>query len=299
MTQVTVVKSNLYRATSLRTDVNTYTTDPTELAETVEAEMMYDYETQAPATARRGLGIATTRIGGGVVLAARHDPYQYWSKALGFGFTEPVSYDLIAQVLDFYRGRGAAMAVLQIAPSVLPPDWDEIRAAHGLEGGSSWAKLAAPIDETRTSALTDLRVGPVDETDAEQWASLVTSQFGMDNGHLIAMLAQSVHNPAAQPFAAWDGDRIVAGANLYLHGTVASLNSGATLATYRRRGAQSALIAARLRTARAAGATWVVGEAALPEPGGSNPSLDNQVRAGLRVAYHRQNWIWRAAADAS
>jgi hypothetical protein len=43
----------------------------------------------------------------------------------------------------------------------------------------------------------------------------------------------------------------------------------------------------------------VVGEAALPMPGGSNLSLDNQVRAGLRVAYHQQNWIWRAAADPS
>lgn len=279
--------------------MNTSTTDPTELAETVEAEMMYDYESQAPAAARRGLGIATTRIGGGVVLAARHDPYQYWSKALGFGFTEPVSNDLVGEVLDFYRVRGATMAVLQIAPSVLPADWDEIRAVHGLEGGSTWAKLAAPIEETRTSALTDLRVGPVHEADAEPWAALVTSQFGMDNAHLTAMLAQSVHNPAARPFAAWDGGRMVAGANLYLHGTVASLNSGATLETHRRRGAQSALIAARLRAARAAGATWVVGEAALPEPGGSNPSLDNQLRAGLRVAYHRRNWIWRAAADAS
>jgi GNAT superfamily N-acetyltransferase len=279
--------------------VNTQTTVPTELAESVEAEMMYDYETQAPASARQGLGIAATRIGGGVVLAARHDPYRYWSKALGFGFAEPVTYDLIDRVLGFYRERGAPMAVIQLAPSVLPADWDEIRAAHGLVGGSSWAKLAAPLEETRTWALTDLRVEPVGVDDAAQWAAVVNRAFGMDNEHLDAMVARSVHNPAARPFAAWDGDRIVAGANLYRHGDVASLNSGATAPSHRRRGAQSALIAARLRAARAAGAAWVVGEAALPEPGRSNPSLDNQLRAGLKVLYRRRNWIWRAAQDAA
>lgn len=274
--------------------MNTRTTDPTQLAETVEAEMMYDYEDQAPASARQGLGIATTRIGGGVALAARHDPYQYWSKALGFGFTEPVTHDLIDQVVSFYRGRGAPMAVIQLAPSVLPEDWDDIRAAHGLEGGSAWAKLVAPIEETRSSALTDLRVEQVQEDDGVRWATLVAQQFGMDDEHVTGMLARSVDNPAALPFAAWDGDRMVAGANLYLHGTVASLNSGATVPTHRRRGAQSALIAARLEAARAAGATWVVGEAVVPEPGTSNPSLDNQVRAGLKVLYQRRNWIWRA-----
>lgn len=189
------------------------------------------------------------------------------------------------------------MAVLQIAPSVLPADWDDISAAHGLEEGSSWAKLGAPIEETRTTALTDLRVGPVTEGEAVEWAALVTGQFGMDNEHLVAMLAQSFHNPAATPFAAWDGNHMVAGASLYVYGTVASLNSGATLQAHRGRGAQSALIAARLRAAREAGATWAIGEAALPEPGRSNPSLDNQLRAGLQVLYHRWNWIWRAEGD--
>ncbi|WP_419702943.1 GNAT family N-acetyltransferase [Promicromonospora sp. NFX87] len=274
--------------------MNTQTTDPTELAETVEAEMMHGYESQAPEPARQGLGIATARIGGGVVLAASNDPYKYWNKALGFGFAEPVTRSLMDQVVGFYREHGAPMAVIQIAPSVLPEDWDEISAIHGLQAGGHWAKLAAPIQETRANALTDLRVGPVEPSDAAEWASAVNRSFGMYDERVDTMIAQSVHNPATRPFAAWDGDQIVAGANLYLHGSVASLNSGATLPTHRRRGAQSALIAARLEAAREAGAAWVVGEAVLPEPGQSNPSLDNQIKAGLAVRYHRQNWIWTA-----
>lgn len=292
--QGTPMVSNSLRSGPIGTGVNTQTTDPTELAETVEAEMMYDYESQAPALARKNLGIATTRMGGGVVLAARHDPYQYWNKALGFGFAEPVTQDLIDRVVDFYRRQGSPMAVIQLAPSVLPGDWDEICATHGLRAGGEWAKLSAPIEETRSESLTDLRVDRVGATDAAEWARVVTRGFGMDNEHLDAMVAQSVHNPATQPVAAWDGDRIVAGANLYVHGTAASLNSGATATAHRRRGAQSALIAARVQAARAAGATWMLGEAVVPGPGQSNPSLNNQLRAGLVVRYHRQNWVWTA-----
>ncbi|MFD6443861.1 GNAT family N-acetyltransferase [Promicromonospora sp. NPDC060204] len=274
--------------------MNTRTTDPTELAESVEAEMMYRYETNAPDLAQEGLGIATTRMGGGVVLSARVDPFDYWSKALGFGFAEPVTHDLVDRVVAFYREQGTPTAVLQVAPSVLPPDWAQIQEAHGLQAAGSWLKLAAPIGDVRAEARTDLRVGPVGEADAHEWASVVSRAFGMEIPAMVAMLAESVRHPAATPFAAWDGDTIVAGANLYVHGTVASLNSGATLPDHRGRGAQSALIAARLAAARAAGAGWVVAETGAPAPGEVNQSLANLQRAGLQVRYARQNWRWRA-----
>jgi GNAT superfamily N-acetyltransferase len=272
--------------------VNTHPHLPTALAESVEAEMMYRYETNAPAAARDGFGIATTRLGGGVVLSARLDPFEFWSKALGFA--EPVTHDLISQVIDFYREQRTPTAVIQVAPSAQPDDWAAIRAAHGLEEAGSWLKLTAPLSATRGQARTDLRVGPVEEAEAEEWATVVSRAFGMDHYALITMLAGSVRHPGAQPFAAWDGDKIVAGANLFLNGTVASLNSGATTPEYRGRGAQSALIAARLEAARAAGAEWVVAETGTPAPGEVNQSLVNLQRAGLQVRYERQNWRWRA-----
>lgn len=294
MARITPVPSTCRAASGTVWAVNAQTTNLTELAETVEAEMMYRYEADAPAVARDGLGIATARMGGGVVLSARLDPFEYWSKALGFGFAEPVTHDLIAQVIAFYREQGTPTAMIQVAPSVLPPDWAEISAAHGLEAAGSWMKLAAPLTATRSEARTDLRVARVAEADADEWATVVARTFGMDNEALVAMLAESVRLPGAQAFAAWDGDKIVAGANLFLDGTTASLNSGATSPDYRGRGAQSALIAARLDAARAAGAEWVVAETGAPRPGEVNQSLVNLRRAGLQVRYERQNWRWRA-----
>jgi GNAT superfamily N-acetyltransferase len=267
----------------------------TALAEGVEAEFMYQYESLAPPSARSTLGITTTRIGGGVALSMRHDVTGYWSKALGFGFGEPVTRDLVDRVVDFYRAEDSRGATIQIAPSALPPDWDDIHTGHGISPGSSWVKLACPIDAFRPGH-TGMRVGPVAPEAASEWASVILRGFGMPEEGLAEMLAASVGHPAFRPFAVWDGDEMVAGANLFVHGEIGSLNAAATLPGHRNRGAQSALLAARAKEAENAGCRWLVAEAGLPKEGSANPSLNNMIAAGMRTLYNRQNWIWRPDA---
>ncbi|MGS2640888.1 GNAT family N-acetyltransferase [Streptosporangium sp. G12] len=264
----------------------------TALAEGVEAEFMYQYESSAPPPAASLLGITTARIGGGVALSMRHDVTGYWSKALGFGFEEPITRDLVDRVVDFYRAEDSKGAVIQIAPDALPPDWDDIRAGHGIIPGSSWVKLACPIDAFRPGR-TEMRVGPVGPAAAAEWASVVLRGFGMPEEGLAEMLAASVEHPAFRPFAVWDGDEMVAGANLFVHGEIGSLNAASTLPSHRNRGAQSALLAARAEEAENAGCRRLVAEAGLPAKGSANPSLNNMLAAGLRPLYNRRNWIWR------
>jgi hypothetical protein len=74
---------------------------------------------------------------------------------------------------------------------------------------------------------------------------------------------------------------------------VASLFGCAALPRARRRGAQSALIAARIEAAVDAGCDWVLGETGAEEAGEHNSSLHNMVRGGLNVRYVRQTWTWR------
>lgn len=268
--------------------------DLTLLAEGVECEFMYSYESRAPEPAYTDLGIATTRIGGGVALAMRNDPSGgYWSKALGFGITEPFTARTLDDVLDFYREQGVAQAVLQLVPSVLPAGFDEVAAARGLEAGSTWLKLAARPGDV-AAAPTSLRVGPVPTAEAERWANVVLSGFGMPAGGLTDMLTATVGEPAWRPYAAWDDAELVAGGNLFLHDGAASLNAAATAPGHRGLGAQSALIAARARAAAEAGCQWLFAETGKPAPGTQNPSLNNMRRAGLVPLYERRNWVWRS-----
>lgn len=273
-------------------DGNSFSPGMTGLAEATEAELYFACETGAPASAKKELGIATARIGGGVALSMREDRTNFWSKAQGFGVSEPVTAKLVDEVLSFFRAEGTPSAQLQIAPSMLPRDWESIAAERGLRAESAWLKLSAPIDQATATATTELQVAKVRPEDAEQWASAVLRGFGMPEDTLGPMFAAYVENPAFTLFAVWDGEEIVAGGNLFIHGSVGSINHGSTLPGHYRRGAQSALIAARIEAAREAGCSWVISETGKPQPGETNASLDNLRRAGLRPMYARQNWRW-------
>jgi GNAT superfamily N-acetyltransferase len=265
-------------------------------AERVEAEFMHTYLSSAAQPVKSELGIATLRIAGGVALSMRHDVTGYWSKALGFGFEEPVTQELVERVLGFYRAERTPGAVIQIAPSLLPSDWDEICVRHDIHAGAPWVKLACPIGDFRPGR-TELRVGPVLPPDIDEWASTTLRGFGMPEEGLADMMAASAEDSAFRPFAAWDGDDMIATANLFVLGEIGSLNSAATLPEYRNRGAQSALLAARARAAADTGCRWLVGETGKPEEGVSSPSMNNLLRAGLKPLYERQNWSWRPATN--
>jgi hypothetical protein len=263
------------------------------LAEGVEAEFMYQYESMATPPTKAKLGITTARIGGGVVLSMRNDLTGYWSKALGFGFTEPVTHRLIDEVVSFYRAERSLGAIIQIAPAALPADWDEIRLSHNISPEPSWIKLGCRINALRQGRDTALRVGPVGPEQVEEWATVTLRGFGMPETGLRDMVVASAANPCFRPYAAWDGDEIVATANLFIRNDVASLNSAATIQSHKNQGAQSALIDARAKEAARAGCRWLVAECGKPCNGESNPSLNNLLRAGLRPLYTRQNWTWR------
>ena len=188
--------------------MSTEVTDLQVLAERVEAEMMYQYMSQASDEAKRGFGIETTRIEGGVVVSARLDPYEYWSRALGF--TEPISRDLVDSVIEFYREQSTPTALLQFAPWVqLPPDWDDIRAAHGLQAEGTLLKLGARVSELTVRPVTDLRLSHVGTLHAQAWADVAAEVFGMDHPALTAVFEQSVQHPASTAFAAWPKEQEV------------------------------------------------------------------------------------------
>jgi hypothetical protein len=264
------------------------------VAELAEAESLFALIAHAPEPARSCLGIASARIGGGVVLSMRHDSTGYWSKALGFGFDEPVGHKVIAEVCDFYRDQASPGAILQIAPACLPPEWPGICAAQNISAGSTWVKLLRAADTgTFPQVRTDLRVAAVGKDEVAEWSSVLLRGFGMPAEEMAPVLVHGVASGRFRAYAAWSGDDMVAAANLRISGEAASFCGASTLPEHRDSGAQSALLAVRARDAAAAGCRWLVAETWRPAPDTHNSSLNNMLRAGFTVIHHRRNWLWK------
>jgi GNAT superfamily N-acetyltransferase len=120
----------------------------------------------------------------------------------------------------------------------------------------------------------------------------------LDSGLLGELLAGDPETPMAAMvgapgwhcFVAWADGTPAATGSLYVDGTTAWIGVGSTHPDFRRRGAQSALLATRIEAARALGATVLTTETGELLPGEPSSSYNNILRAGFNEAYLRPNW---------
>jgi GNAT superfamily N-acetyltransferase len=165
-----------------------------------------------------------------------------------------------------------------------PPGYlglDEQLRAAGYEPGGAVAKHQRSTDGV-AAAETGLRVA--ETTDGAAFEQILVEGYEAPP-ETFAGTSAFVGGPGWQCFLAWDGDRAAACGALYVDGDVAWLGAAATRPAFRGRGAQAALVAARLRRARELGATRAASETSL-----DGASLRNLRRAGFQQAYTRAHW---------
>jgi hypothetical protein len=274
------------------------------LLEQAEAESWADFEAAASGAAKAALGTRQLRIGGGVALAVPNDTEGFWSTTVGLGFAEPITGALMRRIVQFYRDQGMSGVRMRIAPHVLPPTWGDICAELNITASrAASVKLAGELyevaDRSRAAAHLDtgLRVAEVPAERAREWAEVMWKGLGQRlGGPQVEMGVGVVGRPGWRTFAVFEGNAIVGTGSLHIYDAVGHLFGGATLPHARRRGAQSALIAARAAAGREAGCTFLVGETAAEKLGEHNPSLHNQLRAGLTARYRRPVWRWQEPA---
>ena len=99
-------------------------------------------------------------------------------------------------------------------------------------------------------------------------------------------------------YGAWDGETLVGVARMLAvpETEAVALFGAATLPEGRNRGAQGALLDARIREARDRGLRWASAETWLEDADNPNPSQHNMRRAGLTEVHTRPNWVWRRPA---
>lgn len=193
----------------------------------------------------------------------------------------------VGQTVDV--GAIAAWFGAQPHSVAVPPGYlglEQQLAAHGYAPGYAWMKFDR-ADDPAERVETDLRIGPT--LDPDVLALTISEGFGLPGGGASA-LSGIVGAPGWTILIAWSADEPAACGALYADGPWAWLGVAATRPAFRRRGAQRALLAARIDAGRAAGATRFVTETGERVEGRPDQSYRNILRSGFREAYLRPNW---------
>lgn len=257
--------------------------------ERAEALAWLDMYSAAPPAAVESLGLRSGAVGAVALLAADRSDSLLYNRAIGVGILEPASDTLLDQVLSHYSRTATGFAI-NLSALAEPVNTSERLALRGFQSffhHVKWVRGAM----TPAAVATDLRIAAVDASDAMQYAQTIRDHDTPERDAQLTWTAAVVGRPGWTHLLAWDGDQPVAGAAVFVAGDTAWLGSAHTREAFRRRGAQSALLAERIRVAGVAGASLLTTETAPDWPDLPRESFRNVARAGFRVAYERPSWI--------
>ncbi len=215
------------------------------------------------------------------------------TQTFGLGIARPATAEALEAVEAFYRERGSPVDQ-EISPLALDDPLPLLvgRGYAPIELTDVMVRLIGPDDAA--SPLDGMPVDRIDRGDADAWADAAAD--GWSETPAVVPFVRELgavypRTAGAHCFAA-RADGTIAGAGvLCLHDGMALLGGASTRPAFRRRGAQTALFAARLRAAHAAGCDLAM---VCARPG--SDSHRNAERRGFRVAYTRIKWQRGAAA---
>ena len=242
------------------------------------------------AAAPPALGCRVEAIAGASLLLAPRVPASYFNRVIGLGVFEPATESALDAIVERFRQERVADFWLHLNPVARPEQIAGWLAARGFAPPPrrTWAKfLRGPEpDAPRRSALSVRAARP---GDADGIARVVCSAYGMPTT-LASWFGALVTRKGWRFVVAETNGRLAATGAAFIAGANAWLGVGATLSEYRNRGAQSALLAARIALAADAGCTVLATETGESISGEVNPSLNNIRRAGFVQVCSRQNY---------
>lgn len=245
---------------------------------------------RAHGTGRRGVEIAVESIAGGV--ATYFGPGSPLSQAVALGLEGPVADDDLDRLEAFYDARGVATAI-EVA-SLADPGFLPTLSRRGYGVAEQTHMLILPLEpippvleEPKTPGVTISRVRA---SERAAWSSTVLEGFfegpGETPGGLAELMTATIEAKGASGWLARvdeNGESVpAAGAGLFVHDDLALFAGDATIPAFRGRGAQSALVRARLRESLRQECDLAV---VCTNPG--TTSQRNYERHGFRLVYAR------------
>jgi hypothetical protein len=239
----------------------------------------------APAALAREHGISYAEIGGAACTAVDALPgARMFNHVMGLGANVAALDPVLDAVAEHYGGRSHYVA---LSPGARPAGLGERFADRGFTPDYGWMKFRRGV-EPPEPVETALRIEPARREHAADFGRIVAAGFELPP-FAANWLAGLVGRPGWTCLVAFDGDDPAATGALYVDGDVGWLSLGATLPEHRRKGAQGALLAERIRIAPALGCTALVTETGEAVEGRPSNSYRNILRAGFAEAFVRPN----------
>lgn len=212
------------------------------------------------------------------------------NRVVGLGVRSPATEADVDAALAA-MGAGVAFYVA-VAPGARPAALPEWLHARGLEPGWGWMAFRRDVAPP-ASAVTSLRVTEVDtDADAQAFARVVRVSYELPEA--IEPRLERMRETGWRCWVALDGDEPAGAGALFAADGVAYLGFAGTLSAHRGKGAQSALLAARIRRAAELDCDLILTETG--ERSGDRPSNSyrNILRAGFREHAVTANWLGRS-----
>lgn len=274
------------------------------MAEQIEIRAWKDIVAAAPMWLRLSAQLVAEESNGTLLLASRGIQNLLFNRVIGLGERAVANDAQIADLMGRYAALGIPGYWIHVGPYAQPSRLGRVLQTHGLKPyRRSWVKMMRPARRV-TLAASDVRVRSARIDDAHAVASIVGPAFDLPQ-HAAELFSHLIARDRWVLYVAELHGEIIATAGMYLAGDMAYLAFSATRPHFRRRGAQRALMQARINHACDAGYHWIATETGFPlaadEP---SPSYHNMLWAGFRPIAIRDNYAplgteWKhAAADA-
>lgn len=209
------------------------------------------------------------------------------TQTFGLGLFEPCIDAELDRIESFFAERGAA--TFHEVCSLADRDTMSVLAARGYSPVESSVVLIRSTVATEAPPASSVRVRAIHEGEASTWARVGARAWGNEAPELGAFVEElgsvmARSNGVTCFLADLDGEP-VASATLNIQNSVALFAGASTVLEARRRGAQRALLDARLAFAASQGIELAM---IVTQPGSA--SQRNAERHGFRAVYTRAKW---------
>jgi len=255
-----------------------------------EADAWIDMVRSAPAEAIEACGARSFEVGGASIAIASGVDVLAFNRVLGAGLDEPVTGEILDEIIARYDAAGVGRFFVQPAPAAAPSSLPGLLVERRFCHYNNWVKLYRGVEEP-PEVQTDLRIEVIDDRHAGEFASIVTGAFEWPE-RIRPWLAALVGRPGWRHYLAFDGGKPAATGAMFTGDGWCWKDFAATLPDCRSRGAQQALLARSIDDAASMGCHTLVLETAEDKPDRPSPSYRNVVRFGFKTAYLRPNYLF-------